>query len=118
MISSFKRRMPVLAAACLFVCASAQAFCLPPTKGGMPQVAASQNPRGCWAGWWCSPSSAYVIAATKQQCDLVGNQRAFAAWVMAPDPQRLPFSADFRNDAALSAVWKHERAKLDALRPR
>lgn len=117
MKSLLTHRKSVLAAACLLASAAAQAFCLPPTKGGMPQIAASQNPRGCWAGWWCSPSRSYVIAATKQQCSLVVNQRAVAAWLMKPDVQYLPTGIDMRTHPALTPVWLPERAKLDALRP-
>lgn len=114
----FLRRSMLALAAALLATSAAQAFCLPPTHNGMPQIAASQNAKGCWAGWWCSRERSYVIAATKQQCNLVGNKRAVAEWVMSPDPQRLPTGTDMLKHPTLKAIWVPERAKLDALRPK
>ncbi len=92
--------------------------CLPPTNGlGMPKWVVRQNPKGCWAGWWCSPTTKYVAVATKAQCSTVGVQRAVAAWLMAPSAAPLGFGTSPYTDPALRAVWEPERALLDALRP-
>jgi hypothetical protein len=82
----------------------------------MPKWAVSQNPRGCWAGWICPNGKAYVAAATKQQCSLVGVQRAVAAWLRNPEVNTLAFGSNPHADPALLAVWEPERAMLDALR--
>ena len=113
-----QRFRPILAAAML-VCMQAQAACLPP-KGDndLPIWAVSQNPKGCWAAWRCPSGKTYLVAVTKQQCGLVGVQRAAAAWLMAPDADALTFGADPWADPELRAVWVPEREKMDGLPPR
>lgn len=109
----------IIASAALLAASMAMAApaCLPPTSNGMPVWAVSQNARGCWAGWWCSKDVQYIAAATKQQCNLVGVQRAVAAWLSAPTVEALAFGPDPATDPTLRAVWEPERAKLDTLRP-
>ena len=111
------KRLLFLAAAA-FLSASAHAACLPPIgKNGMPVWVVSTNPRGCWAGWWCSPTSPYIAAATRQQCSLSGVQQNVAKWLKAPDVRALDFGANPTKDADLRAVWEPEWGMLEAIRP-
>jgi hypothetical protein len=111
--------MKYLILATALVTASAQAACLPPLgTNGMPVWVVSQNPRGCWAGWWCSPTSPYIAAATAQQCSLAGVQRNVLNWLRSPNASVLDFGANPKQNAELRAVWEPERRMLDAIRPK
>lgn len=105
--------------ACMSAMEIAAGQCLPAINPAthMPKWVVADNPRGCWAGWWC-PGQArpYIAAATKQQCSLVGVKRATAAWLSDPSAAALKFGADPHTDPALLAVWKPDEKLLEAVR--
>lgn len=110
--------MAVMAVA-MAQCEVAAALCLPPISPvtHMPKWVVEDNPRGCWAGWWCpGAATPYIAAATKQQCSLVGVKRAAAAWLSDPDAAALKFGTDPHTDPALLAVWKPDEKLLEAVR--
>lgn len=94
------------------------AVCMPPLNPSTltPRWVVSDNPRGCWVGWWCPNGTPYIAAATKQQCGLVGVKRAVAAWVTSPSLDALTFGKDPFSDPELVDVWLPESSKLDAIR--
>lgn len=107
----------------------AWATCVPANLGGPgSQLVYSENGKGCWVGWWCPVPAAdpqrpatyspYVAVAVKSKCGLVGTRREFWAWVKSPDKDKLTFGADPWTDPGLRAVWFHEKAKLDAVKPK
>jgi hypothetical protein len=97
---------------------SVGAVCMPPLNPSTltPRWVVSDNPRGCWAGWWCPDGTPYIAAATKQQCSLVGVKRAVAAWLTSPSLDALTFGGDPFADPVLRDVWVPESSKLDAIR--
>jgi len=107
---------------------AAGATCVPKDLGGPGSgLVYSENGKGCWVGWWCpapaDPNGAqvytpYVAVGLKSKCGLVGTRREFWAWVKTPDTKKLTFGADPWTDPALKAVWFHEKAKLDAVKPK
>ena len=109
--------MKTIFAILVILAGPAWGICLPPVNPdtGMPKWVISDNPRGCWAGWWCEKGP-YIAAATKQQCSLVGVKRAVAAWATAPSLDAMYFGKDPFADQELRDVWVPESAKLDAIR--
>lgn len=94
--------------------------CLPSDLGGTGSVLIkSDNPRGCWAGWWCPGYDVpYVAAARRSICDGNVVKAVAAEWLSSPDIDALVFGQDPHSYQALLDIWVPERAKLDAVRPK